>query len=43
MGDISHEEASDRVIEGVNQALDAGLQGKPRPEATPLSYHILYR
>lgn len=39
-GDISHEEASDRVIEGVNQALDAGLQGKPRPEATPLSYRI---
>jgi hypothetical protein len=40
MGDISHEDASDRVIEGVNEALDAGLQGKSRPAPTPLSYHI---
>lgn len=31
---MSYQEASDRVIESVNEALDAGLQGRARPEST---------
>lgn len=33
------EEANQRLIFLVDAALDAGLQGKPRPEPIPLDYH----
>jgi hypothetical protein len=35
---MDHTQASDRLVELVNDALDAGLQGSPRPEPIPLGY-----
>jgi hypothetical protein len=35
-GDIDYEEASDTVVRLVNEALDAGLEGRERPE--PLGF-----
>ncbi len=35
---MEHKQASDRLVGLVNEALDAGLQGNPRPEPIPLGY-----
>lgn len=35
---MDRKEAGDELIRLVNTALDAGIQGKSRPEATPLSF-----
>lgn len=39
MSDVEHEQASRRLIQLVDEALEAGLQGKARPEPTGLGYH----
>jgi hypothetical protein len=39
MNNMDHEEASTRLVELVDEALEAALQGSARPEPTGLGYH----
>jgi hypothetical protein len=37
---MEREAANERLVFLVNAALDAGLQGRPKPEAIPLDYDV---